>query len=107
MHAYINTRMHAYVHTHAHGYKDTRTWTQEHTHTRETRCDKHENTCHKHQDMDGVLLDVSQSYRTAILETAKKFGAPITHADINKVPPSFKKNSPLTPCPCSLYVCVG
>jgi HAD superfamily hydrolase (TIGR01548 family) len=35
-------------------------------------------------DMDGVLLDVSQSYRTAILETAKKFGALITHADINK-----------------------
>ena len=33
-------------------------------------------------DMDGVLLDVSQSYRAAILETAKKFGAPITSADI-------------------------
>jgi beta-phosphoglucomutase-like phosphatase (HAD superfamily) len=43
--------------------------------------------------MDGVLLDVSQSYRTAILETAKKFGAPITHDDINKVPPSFKKKT--------------
>jgi len=40
-----------------------------------------------------VLLDVSQSYRTAILETAKKFGAPITHDDINKVPPSLKKKT--------------
>jgi len=35
-------------------------------------------------DMDGVLLDVSQSYRTAILDTAKHFGAPITHEVINK-----------------------
>lgn len=35
-------------------------------------------------DMDGVLLDVSQSYRAAILQTAKAFGAPITSAHINK-----------------------
>lgn len=35
-------------------------------------------------DMDGVLLDVSQSYRTAILDTAKSFGAPITSADIHQ-----------------------
>jgi len=35
--------------------------------------------------MDGVLLDVSQSYRAAILQTAKAFGAPITSADMNKV----------------------
>ncbi len=32
-----------------------------------------------------MLLDVSQSYRAAILQTAKAFGAPITSADINKV----------------------
>lgn len=33
-------------------------------------------------DMDGVLVDVSQSYRTAIVETAKHFGAPITGEDV-------------------------
>ena len=34
-------------------------------------------------DMDGVLADVSQSYRTAIIMAAKKFGVTITGADIN------------------------
>eukprot|EP01043_Picozoa_sp_COSAG02_P010845 COSAG02_NODE_391_length_23237_cov_42.467672_5_plen_808_part_00 len=34
-------------------------------------------------DMDGVLADVSQSYRTAIIKAAKKFGITITGADIN------------------------
>ena len=34
-------------------------------------------------DMDGVLADVSQSYRTAIIMAAKKFGVAITGADIN------------------------
>lgn len=34
-------------------------------------------------DMDGVIADVSMSYRTAILETAKSYGAEITHSDIN------------------------
>jgi len=34
-------------------------------------------------DMDGVLVDVSQSYRTAILETAAHFGVPITSEDVS------------------------
>jgi HAD superfamily hydrolase (TIGR01548 family) len=34
-------------------------------------------------DMDGVLADVSQSYRTAIIQAAKKFGVTVTGADIN------------------------
>eukprot|EP00283_Hemiselmis_rufescens_P020966 CAMPEP_0173440546 /NCGR_PEP_ID=MMETSP1357-20121228/23109_1 /TAXON_ID=77926 /ORGANISM="Hemiselmis rufescens, Strain PCC563" /LENGTH=613 /DNA_ID=CAMNT_0014406043 /DNA_START=77 /DNA_END=1915 /DNA_ORIENTATION=- len=34
-------------------------------------------------DMDGVLVDVSQSYRTAILDTAAHFGVTITSADVN------------------------
>ncbi|EKX51271.1 hypothetical protein GUITHDRAFT_46404, partial [Guillardia theta CCMP2712] len=33
-------------------------------------------------DMDGVLVDVSGSYREAILKTAAHFGANITHQDI-------------------------
>ena len=74
--------------------------------------------------MDGVLLDVSQSYRAAILQTAKAFGAPITSADINKVLCPFAARSlmsrvPVRPrlhyrlltlCPLrpvvSVYVCV-
>ena len=34
-------------------------------------------------DMDGVLVDVSQSYRTAILETAGHFGVKITGDDVS------------------------
>eukprot|EP01113_Clastostelium_recurvatum_P011167 TRINITY_DN1563_c0_g1_i1.p1 TRINITY_DN1563_c0_g1~~TRINITY_DN1563_c0_g1_i1.p1 ORF type:complete len:670 (+),score=148.27 TRINITY_DN1563_c0_g1_i1:1385-3394(+) len=34
-------------------------------------------------DMDGVLADVSQSYRRAIIETAAHFGANITNTDIS------------------------
>jgi histidinol-phosphate aminotransferase len=33
-------------------------------------------------DMDGVLADVTRSYRQAILDTAASFGVPITHEDI-------------------------
>lgn len=33
-------------------------------------------------DMDGVLADVSQSYRKAIIDTAAKFDVPVTGADI-------------------------
>jgi len=34
-------------------------------------------------DMDGVLAEVSKSYREAILQTAHAFGVNITHADID------------------------
>lgn len=34
-------------------------------------------------DMDGVLADVSQSYRTAILQTAKHYGVEATGEDVN------------------------
>lgn len=34
-------------------------------------------------DMDGVLADVSKSYRTAIIQAAKKFGITVTGADIS------------------------
>lgn len=34
-------------------------------------------------DLDGVLADVSGSYRRAIIETAASFGAAITHADVH------------------------
>ncbi|MEO8480134.1 MAG: aminotransferase class I/II-fold pyridoxal phosphate-dependent enzyme [Gemmatimonadota bacterium] len=33
-------------------------------------------------DMDGVIADVSTSYRTAIIETAAEFGVTVTQADI-------------------------
>jgi HAD superfamily hydrolase (TIGR01548 family) len=33
-------------------------------------------------DMDGVLADVTESYRTAIVETARSFGATVTPAEI-------------------------
>ncbi len=33
-------------------------------------------------DLDGVLADVSRSYRRAILETASSFGAPVTFEDV-------------------------
>jgi histidinol-phosphate aminotransferase len=36
-------------------------------------------------DMDGVLVDVSGSYRRAILETAASFGAKITQEDIHAI----------------------
>ena len=35
-------------------------------------------------DMDGVLAEVSQSYRAAIKETAASFGVTVTDADINE-----------------------
>jgi histidinol-phosphate aminotransferase len=34
-------------------------------------------------DMDGVLVEVSASYREAIIATARAFGAAVTHADID------------------------
>jgi len=46
-----------------------------------------------------VLLDVSQSYRAAILQTAKAFGAPITSADINKVLCPFAARSLMSRVP--------
>jgi histidinol-phosphate aminotransferase len=36
-------------------------------------------------DMDGVLVEVSRSYRAAIIATAAHFGAFVSHADIDKV----------------------
>jgi HAD superfamily hydrolase (TIGR01548 family) len=36
-------------------------------------------------DMDGVLADVSNSFRQAILNTARHFGAPATPADIKEI----------------------
>lgn len=36
-------------------------------------------------DIDGVLADVSQSYRTAILETARSFGVELTTAEIRQL----------------------
>uniref|UniRef100_A0A7S4DBG9 imidazoleglycerol-phosphate dehydratase n=1 Tax=Heterosigma akashiwo TaxID=2829 RepID=A0A7S4DBG9_HETAK len=46
---------------------------------------------HQHQrmealllDMDGVLAEVSRSYRAAIVETAKSFGAEITSEDVGR-----------------------
>jgi len=36
-------------------------------------------------DMDGVLADVSKSYRTSILETAKFWGVIATHEDLEKI----------------------
>jgi len=35
-------------------------------------------------DMDGVLAEVSRSYRQAILETARAFGAEVTAADVER-----------------------
>ncbi|KAF1788977.1 HAD-like domain [Phytophthora cactorum] len=35
-------------------------------------------------DMDGVLAEVSQSYRQAIIDTARHFGVPVTHEDIDQ-----------------------
>ncbi|KAF4033122.1 Imidazoleglycerol-phosphate dehydratase domain-containing protein [Phytophthora infestans] len=35
-------------------------------------------------DMDGVLAEVSQSYRQAIIDTARHFGVPVTHEDIDR-----------------------
>eukprot|EP00638_Chattonella_subsalsa_P015420 CAMPEP_0117849442 /NCGR_PEP_ID=MMETSP0949-20121206/21101_1 /TAXON_ID=44440 /ORGANISM="Chattonella subsalsa, Strain CCMP2191" /LENGTH=469 /DNA_ID=CAMNT_0005696659 /DNA_START=38 /DNA_END=1447 /DNA_ORIENTATION=+ len=34
-------------------------------------------------DMDGVLAEVSRSYRAAIVETANSFGAPVTNEDVS------------------------
>ncbi|CAI5738535.1 unnamed protein product [Hyaloperonospora brassicae] len=36
-------------------------------------------------DMDGVLADVSQSYRQAIIDTARHFGVSVTHDDIERL----------------------
>ena len=36
-------------------------------------------------DMDGVIADVSQSYRKAIIQTAKYFGVQVTEQDIERV----------------------
>ncbi|KAE8991509.1 Imidazoleglycerol-phosphate dehydratase [Phytophthora rubi] len=35
-------------------------------------------------DMDGVLAEVSQSYRQAIVDTARHFGVSVTHEDIDQ-----------------------
>lgn len=35
-------------------------------------------------DMDGVLVDVSKSYRAAIIKTAKKYGVCISDDDIEQ-----------------------
>jgi HAD superfamily phosphatase len=35
-------------------------------------------------DMDGVLAEVSQSYRQAIVDTARHFGVAVTHEDIDR-----------------------
>ncbi|GMF29237.1 unnamed protein product [Phytophthora lilii] len=35
-------------------------------------------------DMDGVLAEVSQSYRQAIVDTARHFGVAVTHEDIDQ-----------------------
>uniref|UniRef100_M4BNH2 Imidazoleglycerol-phosphate dehydratase n=1 Tax=Hyaloperonospora arabidopsidis (strain Emoy2) TaxID=559515 RepID=M4BNH2_HYAAE len=35
--------------------------------------------------MDGVLAEVSQSYRQAIIDTARHFGASVTHEDIERL----------------------
>ncbi|KAG7385184.1 imidazoleglycerol-phosphate dehydratase [Phytophthora pseudosyringae] len=35
-------------------------------------------------DMDGVLAEVSQSYRQAIVDTARHFGVAVTHEDIDE-----------------------
>ncbi|POM80192.1 Imidazoleglycerol-phosphate dehydratase [Phytophthora palmivora] len=35
-------------------------------------------------DMDGVLAEVSQSYRQAIIDTARHFGVAVTHEDIDQ-----------------------
>ncbi|EGZ29234.1 hypothetical protein PHYSODRAFT_246237 [Phytophthora sojae] len=35
-------------------------------------------------DMDGVLAEVSQSYRQAIMDTARHFGVSVTHEDIDQ-----------------------
>ncbi|ETO73166.1 imidazoleglycerol-phosphate dehydratase, partial [Phytophthora nicotianae P1976] len=35
-------------------------------------------------DMDGVLAEVSQSYRQAIIDTARHFGVSVTHEDIDQ-----------------------
>lgn len=44
-------------------------------------------------DMDGVLADVSRSYRQAILQTAASFGAPITSLDIAAAKAKGKANN--------------
>ncbi|CAH0479429.1 unnamed protein product [Peronospora belbahrii] len=36
-------------------------------------------------DMDGVLAEVSQSYRQTIIDTARHFGVSVTHEDIDKL----------------------
>lgn len=43
--------------------------------------------------MDGVLADVSKSYREAILTTAAAFGAPITSKDIAAAKAKGKANN--------------
>jgi len=43
--------------------------------------------------MDGVLADVSKSYREAILRTAAAFDAPITSSDITAAKAQGKANN--------------
>lgn len=44
-------------------------------------------------DMDGVMADVSLSYRQAILDTAKAFSADVTHQDINEAKAAGNANN--------------
>jgi HAD superfamily phosphatase len=43
--------------------------------------------------MDGVIADVSLSYRQAILDTAKAFSADVTHQDINEAKSAGNANN--------------
>jgi histidinol-phosphate aminotransferase len=44
-------------------------------------------------DMDGVIADVSLSYRQAIIDTAKAFSANVTHDDINEAKAAGNSNN--------------
>lgn len=44
-------------------------------------------------DMDGVLVDVGRSYRSAIIHTAAKFGVTVSHADIDAVKAAGNANN--------------
>ena len=44
-------------------------------------------------DMDGVLVDVGRSYRSAIIQTAAKFGVVVSHADIDAVKAAGNANN--------------
>jgi histidinol-phosphate aminotransferase len=44
-------------------------------------------------DMDGVMADVSLSYRQAIIDTAKAYSAEVTHQDINEAKAAGNANN--------------